>query len=140
MFPSFDLCAKRCNFKLVCCPHHQDGCHQQLPRPRRHYRRSRAMKHRRFHHQDHTAFLVKTIGDSSSGGFIDNAKNLKPCNCTGILSCPTLSVIEKLCQSANTAVLYSLFELSCAVATGHKHIIAKKAKIRRERKKPYNLA
>ena len=30
-------------------------------------------------------------------------------------------------------VPYSLFELSCAVATGHKHIIMKEAKIRRER-------
>jgi len=30
-------------------------------------------------------------------------------------------------------VPYSLFELSCAVATGHKHIITKEAKIRRER-------
>jgi hypothetical protein len=29
--------------------------------------------------------LVKTIGDSGSGGLIDDTKNSKACNCTGIL-------------------------------------------------------
>src|SRR6267154_1574374 len=42
------------------------------------------------------AFLVKTVGDSGSGGFIDDAKNLKACNCTSILSCLMLSIIEVL--------------------------------------------
>ena len=42
------------------------------------------------------AFLVKTVGDSSSSRFIDDAKNLKPCNCTGILSYLMLSVVEVL--------------------------------------------
>jgi len=39
-------------------------------------------------------FLVKAIGNSGSGGFIDGTKVSKVCNCTGILGSLTPRVIE----------------------------------------------
>ena len=41
-----------------------------------------------------TTLLVKTIGDSGSGGFVDNTKDLKTGDGTGILGSLTLGVVE----------------------------------------------
>jgi NAD-specific glutamate dehydrogenase len=41
-----------------------------------------------------TALLVETIGDGGSGWFVNDTKNLKTGDSSGILGCLTLSIVE----------------------------------------------
>ncbi len=46
-----------------------------------------------------SAFLVETIGNGSSGGFVDNTENLETGDGSGILGGLTLSIIEVCIQN-----------------------------------------
>ena len=47
-----------------------------------------------------STLLVKTVGDGGGGRLVNDTENLKTGDCSGILGCLTLSVVE-VCESSD---------------------------------------
>lgn len=56
------------------------------------------------------ALAIKTVSDSSSSGFVDNAENIKTCNDSSIFSGKTLRIIEVGWDTLNAVRFLTLKE------------------------------